>query len=102
MPKQITLAAFDFTKKADHRGKTIEIPSPTEAPDESPKLKCSHCNDMFTNQQGLSVHLICKHGHSSKTEMKVKSSSSQATLQFLATESPKSEPDEKSLDSELD
>ena len=31
-------------------------------PDEYFKLKCEFCKQQFANQQGLSMHLLCKHG----------------------------------------
>ena len=58
--KQATLGAFGFTKKVCHRGeeKTIAIPS---TPTEEPRLSCVKCRSTFKNQQGLTVHMKCKH-----------------------------------------
>ena len=62
--KQAILAAFGFTKSVSHRGQetAIEIPK-TVSIEEKYKLKCLYCMQTFKNQQGLSVHIKCKHGN---------------------------------------
>lgn len=57
---QYTLAAFGFTKSVAHRGEVTAVDIPFVVPDEL-KLKCQHCAQEFRSQQGLSVHLMCKH-----------------------------------------
>ena len=59
--KQYTLAAFGFTKSITHRGEETAVDIPKVVSDEKPKLKCQHCTQEFINQQGLSVHIMCKH-----------------------------------------
>ena len=56
--KQTTLAAFGFSKTVKHRGRDIISKVVSETVYE---LKCHHCMKGFKNQQGLSVHLKCKH-----------------------------------------
>ena len=58
--KQATLAAFGFTKSIIHRGEEVpcKIPKVTKG---VTKLKCDHCSMEFVNQQGLTVHVKCKH-----------------------------------------
>jgi len=62
--KQATLAAFGFTKSVLHRGTETIINIPKTVSAEEYKLKCLDCMQTFKNQQGLSVHLKCKHNHS--------------------------------------
>ena len=59
--KQPTLAAFGFTKKVVHRRQEIKVDIPTYAEEEKKLIKYSHCEVSFVNQQGLSVHTMCKH-----------------------------------------
>ena len=61
--KQATLAAFGFTKAVSHRGKETVVNIPKTTSEDEYKLKCKHCSQTFKNQQGLSVHVKCKHGH---------------------------------------
>ena len=58
--KQATLAAFGFTKSIIHRGEEVpcKIPKVTEG---VTTLKCDHCSMEFVNQQGVTVHVKCKH-----------------------------------------
>ena len=53
---------FNFTQHVKHKGKQIkvDIPEFAEAYDKR-GIKCTHCSQMFVNQQGLSVHIMCKH-----------------------------------------
>ena len=63
--KQSTLSKFNFTKKLKSlSGDYVEINLPTIAKEECKKLKCPHCIEKFTNQQGLTVHIKCIHGTS--------------------------------------
>ena len=57
----MTLGAFGFTKKVQHRDKTVCVDIPLEAPDETKKLNCDYCVEHFKNQQGLTVHMKSKH-----------------------------------------
>ena len=59
--RQPTLGSFGFIKRVSHRGVWNEIILPDIS--EQPKLECPHCDDKFKNQQGLTVHLKCKHGN---------------------------------------
>ena len=59
--KRYTLAAFGFTKSISHRGEETAVDIPKVVSYEKPKLNCQHCIQEFINQQGLSVHLMCKH-----------------------------------------
>ena len=66
--KQVTLGASGFTKKVCHRGeeKAIVIHS---TPPEEPKLSCVKWSTTFKNQQGLTVHMECKHHGVSEDEI---------------------------------
>ena len=44
-----------------HTGVNKQPLIPKVVSDEKAKLKCQHCTQQFINQQGLSVHLMCKH-----------------------------------------
>ena len=60
--KQKTLAAFGFKKKVMHKAEEINVDIPKEVDLEDYfKLKCLYCPLTFNSQQGLSLHLICKH-----------------------------------------
>ena len=59
--KQPTLAAFGFSKKIIHRKKETKVEMPAYTEEETKRIKCSHCKARFTNQQGLSLHIKCKH-----------------------------------------
>ena len=63
MSKQTTLAAFGFTKKINHRGIEQTVEMPLVYKDIEKKLECHFCKKMFFNNQGLSVHLKCRHGY---------------------------------------
>ena len=63
--RQPTLGSFGFIKHVSHRGVWNEIILPDIS--EQPKLECPHCDDKFKNQQGLTVHLKCKHGNISES-----------------------------------
>ena len=59
--KQTALAAFGFTKSVTHRGQKTTIDLPKTVSEEIYKSKCLHGMQGFKNQQGVSVHLKCKH-----------------------------------------
>ena len=59
--KQPMLAAFDFTKTVFHRGGEMKVDLPTSVTLSSANLECLQCEQKFINQQGLSVHIKCKH-----------------------------------------
>ena len=61
LKKQQTLAAFGFTKTVLYRESEIKVDLPTEVTLSSANLKCLKCEKKFINQQGLSVHIKCKH-----------------------------------------
>lgn len=63
--KQSTLAAFGFTKTITHRGHDTTVDIPKKVPKETFKLTCQYCMQGFKNQQGLSVHVMCKHADTS-------------------------------------
>ena len=55
-------AILGFTKKLTHRGNEVVVDIPKTVQDETEKrIKCLHCDEKFLNQQGLSVHIMCKH-----------------------------------------
>ena len=62
--KQQTLEYFGFTKKIVHRGKQqeVKIPNFIDAEEAIKLISCLHCSQNFKNQQGLSIHIKCKHG----------------------------------------
>ena len=59
MSKQPTLGHFKFTKTVSHRGQAVTVDLESEPPTKT--LKCPHCDMMFVNKQGLSIHVKCKH-----------------------------------------
>ena len=61
--KQQTLGYFRFTKKAVHRGKEqgVKIPNFIVAEEAIKLISCLHCPQKLKNQQGLSIHIKCKH-----------------------------------------
>ena len=61
--KQQTLEYFGFTKKVVHRGKQqeVKIPNFIDAEEAIKLISCLHCSQKFKNQQGLSIHIKCKH-----------------------------------------
>ena len=63
MPKQSTLGAFGFTKTTKN-GTAVRLPRFADNEHEhvnKSNVECPKCNKKFLNQQGLSVHLKCKH-----------------------------------------
>ena len=66
--KQRTLADFGFTKTIIHRGNEMKVDIPNRISDSPPKLKCPNCEQTFLNQQGLSIHILCKHSATNKKE----------------------------------
>lgn len=61
--KQATLGEFCFSKKVCHRDGEVDviIPNSVEDKDVVKRIQCLHCSDKFVNQQGLSIHIKCKH-----------------------------------------
>ena len=61
--KQATLGEFGFSKKVCHRDGEVDviIPNFVEDKDIVKRIQCLHCSDKFVNQQGLSIHIKCKH-----------------------------------------
>ena len=61
--KQQNLVFFGFTKKVVHRGKEQEIKIPCFVKEEEviKFIPCLHCPLKFKTQQGLSIHIKCKH-----------------------------------------
>ena len=61
--KQQNLVFFGFTKKVVHRGKEQEIKIPRFVKEEEviKLIPCLHCPLKFKTQQGLSIHIKCKH-----------------------------------------
>ena len=61
--KQQNLGCFGFTKKVVHREKKqeVKIPNFIDAEEVVKLISCLHCPQKFKNQQGLSIHIKCKH-----------------------------------------
>ena len=61
--KQATLGEFGFSKKVCHRDGEVDviISNFVEDKDIVKRIQCSHCSDKFVKQQGLSIHIKCKH-----------------------------------------
>ena len=62
MSRQTTLGRFGFKKSISHRNSVMETKVPDFVSTMSRTIKCNHCNKLFVNQQGLSVHEKCVHG----------------------------------------
>ena len=59
---QSTLAKFNFTQHVKHKGKRVKVDIPPYVTScDADLIKCLHCDMKFKNQQGLSVHVLCKH-----------------------------------------
>ena len=56
----MTLGAIRFTKSVQHRNNDVTINLLSEVPAVK-KKKCEFCDNLFTTQQGLSVHIKCKY-----------------------------------------
>ena len=76
--KQTTLAAFGFTKSVLHRGQETAIDIPKTVSEDEYQLECVHCPKTFKNQQGLSVHIKCKHGNISTEEQPIHEATSES------------------------
>ena len=48
-----------FSRTIKHQGQLIDISM--QPPKKTKIIKCSYCDDTFKNNQGLSIHLKCKH-----------------------------------------
>ena len=61
--KQKTLGVFGFTKKVVHRGKEEQVAIPNFVKEEEvfKVIPCLQCPQKFKTQQGLSIHIKCKH-----------------------------------------
>ena len=64
MPKQMTLGAFGFTKSITHHGNEEVVKMPLVVPEVAieKKFKRYVYHERFCINQGLSVHLKCRHG----------------------------------------
>ena len=58
MKRQLTLWALGFTKTVKHRGKTVKVEMPLEAPGATIDIGCDLCEKRFKSQQGLGVHKL--------------------------------------------
>ena len=61
----MALGAY-FMKRVTHRGEQVEVALPMFA-EENEFIKCIYCEHSFKSQQGLSLHVICKHPESKNT-----------------------------------
>ena len=68
MSKQSTLGVFGFTKTV--KGEAIRIPKFVNSEKQKKKV-CPLCNQLLMNQQGLSVHMKCKHATDATSNNKI-------------------------------
>ena len=97
--KQTTLAAFGFTKSVTHRGQKTTTDLPKTVSEEIHKLKCLHVMQGLKNQQGLSVHLKCKHASITAEDQLPRSNEILCELQENETTSV---PSAESVDKEVE
>lgn len=58
-----------FTRSINHNGENVDI-SHAKPGVKRKKLFCEYCNEEFANQQGLSIHIKCKHSTPAKKPKK--------------------------------
>ena len=58
MKRQLILGALGFTITVKHRGKTVKVEMPLEAPGATIDIGCDLCEKRFKSQQGLGVHKL--------------------------------------------
>ena len=73
MSKQTSIFQFKgFKRTIVHQGQVKDISS--QPPQKKNLLKCSYYDETFKSEQGLSIHVKCKHAHDYVKEMKTDSS----------------------------